>query len=152
MMSYEGYDVPGYGRALVSPCAGMPCGALYDYPEAYPLTSSEAVQAVRDRLCPVSAWWCSASASEIINRVCTGTEQLFTGTGCGDGDDWAIRCGLGCPTAAQTAACGSCTGTPPAAGGMNTALVVGGLVVVGALAFYIASQGKKKVIIARVEK
>jgi len=149
-MNYEGYD-QGEARALASPCAGAPCRGLYDDGlVAYALTQAAAVQAVRDRLCPVSQWWCTATASEIINRVCTGTENLFVGTGCGS--DYDIRCGLGCPTAAQVAACGSCTTTPPPGADMNMALVVGGLAVVGALAFYIASQGKKKVIIARVEK
>ena len=182
MMNYEGYD-QGEARALAWPCQTLPCMGLYeDGLVAYPLTEAQAVQAVRDRLCPVSSWWCTASASEIINRVCTGTENLFVGTGCGD--DFDIRCGLGCPTAAQVAACGPCGGVPaqrytcvngtcvagatgtyatlaeclaagckaPVAGGMNTALIVGGLAVLGLLAFFVASQGQKKVIIARVEK
>lgn len=189
MMNYEGYD-QGEARALVSPCAGAPCRGLYEDLEAYPLTSDQAIAAIRARLCPIDCRWCGTGPSDqcgtgtsnqqVIDRVC-GQADLFTGTGCGD--DFDIRCGLGCPTSAQVSICGSCAGATryacvngtcrsdasgpyasqsecvaagckaaPAAGDMTPILIGGGLLVVAALAFYIASQGKKKIVIARVEK
>lgn len=170
MMDYEGYN--DHRRAW--PCARPDCAELV----AYPLTYDQAIAAARERMCAIDGYWCNASATEIKNRIC-GQNDLFVGTGCGD--DFDIRCGLGCPTAAQVAACGPCGGVPTkyacvngacvvsatgpyatlaecqaackAAGADNTMLIlaVAGVVVVGVTAFAIASQGKKKVIVARVQ-
>jgi len=182
MMNYEGYD-QGSARPLAWPCHTLPCMGLYEDGRlaAYPLTYDQAIAAARERMCAIDGYWCTASATEIKNRIC-GQNDLFVGVHCGD--DFEIRCGLGCPTAAQVAACGPCGGVPgqrytcvngtcvagatgtyatlaeclaagckaPVAGGINTALVVGGLAVLAALAFFVASQGQKKVVIARVEK
>lgn len=116
-------------------------------PRAYPaavrgLTEAEACTQARTQLCALDARWCAASCAEIKANVCS-EPTLFVGTG-----GAPIRCAFGCPNPDQVSLC------PSGGGGDATPIILAfaGLAVIGGLAIAIARGGKKKVIVARIQR
>jgi len=106
------------------------------------ISEAQAITLARTRLCAIGWNGCPGTDAEVKAKVLSD-HTLFVGT---SGEDVSIRCALGDPLAGQD--CSNCDGG--GGGGDNmTMLLLVGAVAVGGLAFLIASQGKKKIIIAR---
>lgn len=107
------------------------------------LSLSEACTQAKAQLCALDPRWCSATCEAIKANVCS-EPTLFVGAG-----GAPIRCAFGCPNPDQQSLCEGGGG-----GGDSTLLIIGfaGLAIIGTLAFAIAQSGKKKIIVARIQK
>ena len=117
-------------------------------PMAYPqatrgLTEAEACTQARTQLCALDARWCQADCASIKANVC-GEPTLFVGAG-----GAPIRCAFGCPNPDQVSLCEGGGGEGDAT---PLILAFAGLAVIGGLAIAIARGGKKKVIVARIQR
>ena len=138
-------DVYGTGRMRASPA----------YPQVpYGLTFQDAINQARNEMCalgwsPPSGKPCAeATCAEVQQKVCSDC-TIFTG----NDERRLVICGTQtCPAPGPLTGCDG--GPPPGGGGDNNTMIIAvaaiaGVAVVAAL---VASQAKKKGVIARVER
>lgn len=150
------YTFGGPGRVITSlgtrgsataPMAAAAPSLVYNaFPATAPCWSeAQAISVARTRLCAIGWPDCAASQSnpQLVKAKVLSDHTLFVGT---SGEDVSIRCALGDPLPGQD--CSNCEG---GGGGANTTMIaIAGIGAAALIALAIASQGRKKVTVARV--
>lgn len=112
-------------------------------PAAYGLTEAEACAQARAWMCGQAEFWCTATCEQIKRNVCCES-PIFVG-------EDPVRLAL-CGTSAFPAPLCGGGGNGGGGGADNTMIILAAIVGVGAVAALVATQAKKKVVIARVER